>query len=492
MSTSESLKFPVVEDDKQPSMQDRAPLAVGRRFEHFFTLLEMATDAATIFTGLSLAFVLYQRTGADYSGLPTVEAALPWALIFVAIMIMMLDRVGAYRLGNSLLRIRETERALRASLYSFLLLLLVSVLLSHPFPRRLVLIAVVFVPMALVAEKQIGFSILNRLHGKGYGRQRVLIYGSGLAGKQIFSTLMRSPKLGLLPVAMVDDNRSSSQFRCKIYASDYWHRNHVEVLPGPLTTERILMHRAEMVIVANSQLDPSAAAQVVRSAEAAGASVAFTPSGDAALRCAVDYVDLDGLLLGFRRPVSPRLLYEATKRLFDFCMAAQLLLIFAPIFALTALLVRMDSSGPVFFRQTRIGKDGQPFTMYKFRSMHSSLCGSDFSPISHTDSRITRVGRFLRRSSLDELPQLINVLKGDMSLVGPRPEMPFIVQQYGPLERQRLQAKPGITGLWQLSADRRFLIHENIQYDLYYVDNRGLFLDFAILLHTFLFAMHGV
>jgi lipopolysaccharide/colanic/teichoic acid biosynthesis glycosyltransferase len=108
------------------------------------------------------------------------------------------------------------------------------------------------------------------------------------------------------------------------------------------------------------------------------------------------------------------------------------------------------------------------------------------------DPRITPVGRFLRRTSLDEMPQLFNVLKGDMSLVGPRPEMPFIVEKYNAVQRQRLQVKPGVTGLWQISADRAFLIHENIQYDLYYIRHRGFFMDFAIFLNTAIFAMRGI
>jgi lipopolysaccharide/colanic/teichoic acid biosynthesis glycosyltransferase len=123
--------------------------------------------------------------------------------------------------------------------------------------------------------------------------------------------------------------------------------------------------------------------------------------------------------------------------------------------------------------------------------MHKGTPRYELSPTTPFDPRITRIGRFLRRSSLDELPQLINVFLGDMSLVGPRPEMPFIVQSYTSEQRQRLQVIPGITGLWQLSADRAFLIHENIQYDLYYIRNRGFFMDIAILIHTLLFAMRG-
>jgi lipopolysaccharide/colanic/teichoic acid biosynthesis glycosyltransferase len=175
----------------------------------------------------------------------------------------------------------------------------------------------------------------------------------------------------------------------------------------------------------------------------------------------------------------------------DFIGSSLLLILFAPLFFLIAILIRLDTSGPAFFIQERVGRNGELFKMYKFRSMHKGTPEYEFSPITPFDSRITRIGRFLRRSSLDELPQLMNVFLGNMSLVGPRPEMPFIVQNYNSEQRQRLQVTPGITGLWQLSADRAFLIHENIQYDLYYIRNRGFFMDLAILIHTLFFAMRG-
>jgi lipopolysaccharide/colanic/teichoic acid biosynthesis glycosyltransferase len=114
------------------------------------------------------------------------------------------------------------------------------------------------------------------------------------------------------------------------------------------------------------------------------------------------------------------------------------------------------------------------------------------TPKSGKDPRITPIGRFLRRSSLDELPQLFNVLKGDMSLVGPRPEMPFIVEQYNDLHRQRLNVKPGITGLWQISADRRIAIHENMDYDMYYINNQSFLLDLVILAKTVTSCLKGI
>ena len=142
--------------------------------------------------------------------------------------------------------------------------------------------------------------------------------------------------------------------------------------------------------------------------------------------------------------------------------------LFAPLAAVLALLVKFNSRGPVLFRQERVGRQGQLFTMYKFRSMYVEAPQYGYSPTAERDPRITPVGRLLRRTSLDEIPQLINVVLGQMSLVGPRPEMPFIVEQYTHLQQQRLAVKPGITGLWQISADRKFLIHKNLEYDLYY------------------------
>ena len=130
--------------------------------------------------------------------------------------------------------------------------------------------------------------------------------------------------------------------------------------------------------------------------------------------------------------------------------------------------------------------------MFKFRTMYREAPPYAYSPNVSDDDRITKVGRFLRRTSLDELPQLLNVLLGNMSLVGPRPEMPFIVKTYTAFHFQRLQVKPGITGLWQLSGDRNYLIHENVEYDLYYIKNRNFFMDLAILLHTTIFAMRGI
>ena len=164
----------------------------------------------------------------------------------------------------------------------------------------------------------------------------------------------------------------------------------------------------------------------------------------------------------------------------------------APIWAIVAIWIKLSSPGPVFFRQQRVSKEGVPFGILKFRSMYTTAPKYGTSPDQSFDPRVTSAGRFLRKSSIDELPQLLNVLMGDMSLVGPRPEMPFIVRGYTPVEHQRLLVPQGMTGFWQLSADRKFAIHERLEYDLYYLEQKGFFFDLAILVHTAFFAMKGI
>jgi lipopolysaccharide/colanic/teichoic acid biosynthesis glycosyltransferase len=183
--------------------------------------------------------------------------------------------------------------------------------------------------------------------------------------------------------------------------------------------------------------------------------------------------------------------YGLVKRSCDVIGSTILLVALLPLGLIVAMSIKFDSLGPVFFRHFRIGKNGKQFVLWKFRSMKADAPRYGIHPQSAADMRLTRVGRLIRRLSIDELPQLINVLRGEMSFVGPRPEMPFIVDRYRSIERQRLAVKPGITGLWQISPDRASPIHENLQYDLYYIKNQNLLLDGTILLRTLVAIVRG-
>lgn len=172
------------------------------------------------------------------------------------------------------------------------------------------------------------------------------------------------------------------------------------------------------------------------------------------------------------------------QRLFDLALAVPLLVLSAPLLGLLVLLIRIDSPGNVIFTQTRVGRVGRLFTLYKLRSFHSHAHGLLPGEVSKDDPRITRVGAFLRSSKLDELPQLVNVLLGHMSLVGPRPDIPIQVAQYDERHRQRLALRPGLTGLAQISGNINLSWPQRIELDRWYVANRSLRLDLAILLHT--------
>ncbi len=179
------------------------------------------------------------------------------------------------------------------------------------------------------------------------------------------------------------------------------------------------------------------------------------------------------------------------KRLIDIVLSLTAIILFAPVWILVILLIRIDSKGNAVFIHQRIGKNGKPFMLYKFRTMCIDADSQEYAPVSLDDKRITKIGRLLRRTSLDEFPQFINVLKGEMSLVGPRPEMEFIVKKYTELERARLLVKPGITGLWQIRGRKDLPLHQNVEYDLYYITHRSIWLDLKIILETIIVVWKG-
>jgi exopolysaccharide biosynthesis polyprenyl glycosylphosphotransferase len=212
--------------------------------------------------------------------------------------------------------------------------------------------------------------------------------------------------------------------------------------------------------------------------------------------------ELDGLpLLTFTTTPKNELLLSL-RHIFDFLGSAILILILSPVFLLVALAIHLDSRGPAIYRQVRCGLNGRRFTFYKFRSMvegaemrkddllaYNLMAGPVFKM--KNDPRVTRVGRFLRKTSLDELPQLFNVLRGDMSFVGPRPPMPEEVEKYEGWQRRRLSMKPGITGLWQVSGRNQIDFHQWMKLDLEYIDNWSIWLDLKILMRTILVVLLG-
>lgn len=188
--------------------------------------------------------------------------------------------------------------------------------------------------------------------------------------------------------------------------------------------------------------------------------------------------------------------YRCIKRVFDFVASLIAVIILSPIFLIIAIAIKInDPAGPVFYTQTRIGEHGKPFRMFKFRSMvtnadelleklraKNEIDGAMFKM--KDDPRITKVGKFIRKYSLDELPQLLNVVGGSMSIVGPRPPLPFEVEQYTDYDRQRLMVKPGATGMWQVGGRNALSFDQMVELDLTYINERSIWLDLKIMFET--------
>jgi len=456
-------------------------------FRRVMILSELAADFLTCVTATISAYFLQLYFGAQVHC--AIKQVVAVGILQGILAVLLLQRKSAADGDASLLRIRETERPIRSSIQSLLLLLFITFLLRLSFPRTAILVALGLTPILLIAQKQIFSSILKSLHARGYGIDRVVVYGAGETGKRIVSTLLYSPRLGLRPVGVIGDG-SVPDGNC-MYELGYRRCHAIPVQSGPITPAILKSLGCTLLIVAMPTAGSEDLTNVMQIARQADTPLALMSRILPAEMCGEGSIEVDGLQLAAPSQLSARWHYEFAKRVVDIVASSLLLVVLAPFLLLTGLLIRLGSPGPALFVQKRAGKNGKLFNIYKFRSMYMGTPKYDVSPTQSSDPRITRLGKFLRRASLDELPQLINVLLGDMSLVGPRPEMPFIVDCYSDQHRRRLQVVPGITGLWQLSVDRAFAIHENIEYDLYYIRNRTFFMDVAILLHTLLFAIGG-
>jgi exopolysaccharide biosynthesis polyprenyl glycosylphosphotransferase len=324
----------------------------------------------------------------------------------------------------------------------------------------------------------------------------VLIMGAGLVGSQVARRLESHPEYGLAPVGFLDDAPRSI---AEVGGRD------VPVLGTVEDVDEIVAQTGvRNLIVAFSSVADARVSRLIQQSQELGIEVSVVPRMFDTINNRVGYDTVGGLPLMSFSTVNPKGLQFATKHAFDRLFAAVLLLILAPVILLAAIAVRLSSPGRVLFRQRRVGRDGKVFDLYKFRSMRNEpesdlterdtvalgiLLGGDLAPggVEGADRR-TLIGRLLRRTSLDELPQLINVLRGEMSIIGPRPERPEFVElfrqdvaRYG----DRHRVKSGITGWAQVHGLRgQTSLAERVEWDNYYIANWSLGLDLKILLLT--------
>ena len=415
---------------------------------------------------------------------------IPVSVVFALITVVIMQIFGVYKNESSLLNMEEIKNVIKGISLSFLLLGVILVFGQINVSRYVLILSYIFSLTFVVAEKMVFYHISPFTKFlKGF-HKKVLIYGAGELGRALFREIANSPKLRIDPIGFIDDDPNKSNYVC--YQSGFNSTDSIRVLGTREDIERLKeAYDVDEVYVAISNINNEKLIEILDDLKERNIKASFVPN---LYKVFVHNVRIDKIgeipVVFEEEEIEP--LYLRFKRYLDLLLALALLILLLPLFLIVTIAIKMESKGSAIFIHDRVGKGGSIFKLYKFRTMYNDTNPYAVNPIDQDDPRITKVGRFLRKTSLDEIPQIFNILKGEMSFVGPRPEMPFIVEQYNELHKERLKVTPGITGLWQLSGDRKKAIHENMDYDLYYKKHVSFFLDLAILIETLIFAFRGI
>lgn len=441
------------------------------------------TDITAYFLSFLAAFFVRSHLLVNYLGIFQIQSVEFYMRSLPAVFLIMLFVFyifGLYERKNRIDGMMESYHVMRAVTFCWLIVMAASFLAKIDYSRVLVILfwlaALVFINLGRLMIRHVKLMMIKR----GYGLTRVLIVGAGKMGRNLSSELESYHHFGYKIVGFADDHvkiKKGSPFNLLGGTRDLrsliekFNIDEVFVSDPAMPYETILglMHRCEGMDVRFKVV--SGLFEIV-----AGP---------------VNMSEIEGIPSLDMRKGGGDFAYLFIKRLMDIFFGIVGCVIFLPLWVIVSVIIKIDSKGPAIFKQIRSGYRGKEFTLWKFRTMYQGVHQQEYAPKNLKDKRITTVGRFLRKTSLDEVPQFWNVLKGEMSLVGPRPEMPFIVEKYTDWQKRRLDVKPGITGLWQVLGRKDLPLHENIEYDFYYIKNRSIFLDIVIIAKTFLVILNG-
>lgn len=464
--------------------------------------LLVIADASIAVVAFMLAF--YVREGASvWSPAFSPYAAL---LVFVvAIRLLSFRYCDLYRVRGEFSFDDDAIRIFKATAIGSLLIVAVAFLYrggfqfrAFSYARGVFITDFFFVLIGVTALRFVMRAVQTFVRSRQINLIPTLVVGRGPEAALFIREMRERPLLGYRVIGVVDTNTLDSQPTYE----DVPVIGRLESLPDVIRDSG-----ANEVIIADPQVNGDALFEVMmRCGRRRGVEFRIAPSLFNCLprKTEIDQIGVLPMIRLFREPLSngARIL----KRTFDLIFAALAILLLLPLWLLIALLIKLDSKGPVFYTQERVGMDGRLFLLYKFRTMQANAdaelhreyqrafiagraeanLGNETKPTYKllADPRITRIGKILRRTSLDEVPQLLNVLSGDMSLVGPRPPIPYEVEAYELWHRKRLDMKPGLTGLWQVSGRNRLPFEEMVRLDLFYIENWSLLLDLKIILRT--------
>jgi exopolysaccharide biosynthesis polyprenyl glycosylphosphotransferase len=433
-------------------------------------------------------------------GLLHVSASLAPLLVMPALVMLLLYLRGLYRTRLRALVLDGVAPVLSAVSVAAMMVALLGLLLNGRIPSQTDWVRSWLFALLAVGAGRVVLSFAQRwARAKRLVGKPVLIMGAGIVGAQVARRLEHHPEYGLAPVGFLDDDPRSI---AEVGGREMPVLGTVEDLD-----ETVEQTGVRNLIVAFSSVADARVSRLIQRCQELGVEVSVVPRMFDTINNRVGYDTVGGLPLMSFTTVNPRGVQFALKHAFDRAFALALLVGLSPVILCTALVVRLSSSGPVLFRQRRIGRDGKAFDLYKFRSMYLDsdgpqaelngddttalefLLGGDTAPGGvEGDDRRTPIGRFLRRSSLDELPQLLNVLRGEMSLIGPRPERPEFVELFNQdiiRYDDRHRVKSGITGWAQVHGLRgQTSLAERVEWDNYYIAHWSLGLDMKILALT--------
>jgi exopolysaccharide biosynthesis polyprenyl glycosylphosphotransferase len=458
----------------------RMPVA---QWSRLFVRQLIVTDAVCAAAAVALGWVVRYGFRSDVY----VDSYILFSVLITVGWIVCLYAIGGYEIRRISTGSREFQRVMRASLNLAGTVAITGYLTGVVLARTFLAIVIPFGALMMVIARYIGRRTVHARRRQGRWTSAILAVGTSESVRHLAEVMSRNPEAGLVVVgACVEDAEVGDEVAPRVpVVGDL---NHAAAMAGQLGVD--------IVAVAGSGLGPRRIRELGWDLEGTGCNMVMAPGLTGVAGPRVHVSPVEGLPLMWVDQPQFTGVRRLVKRCVDVVGAAVALALAAPVLLLVAALVRATSRGPALYRSTRMGQDGRQIRVYKFRSMYRDadkrrheLLELNDSPGGvlfklRRDPRVTPVGRVLRKFSIDELPQLFNVLGGSMSLVGPRPPLPDEVERYLTHDHRRLLVKPGMTGLWQVSGRSDLSWEESVRLDLYYVENWSLTFDLAIIART--------
>ena len=447
-----------------------------RRTDTLFNILTVVFDGGVAYLAFFLAYQVYLRFR---PGSPAFQNYIPMAGVHAVTLVLVFFFARLYHRTRSQSQFDEVTKLLGAASMGIVMTVAFTQLLlpSIDYSRWVIVLVWLMTIILVTAARLFLGAFQGFLRARGIGAWRILIVGAGDTGRLVADRILKSPNLGYQLVGFIEDRPNRTG------------RPDVPLLGGLDDLEKVInQRRVDEVIIAQLEATHDQLLDIIARCHSGKVSIKVFPDVFQIMASEVTIGHLDGLPLLTVRDVALQGWKRTLKRGVDIAFSLLLLIFLSPLLLFIALLIKLDSRGPVFYTQERIGLDGRPFPVIKFRTMLHTPDSDKPGWTVANDPRRTRLGTLLRRTSLDELPQFMNVLIGDMSVVGPRPEQPAYVEMFRrqfPRYMERHREKAGITGWAQVNGLRGDTsIAERTKYDLWYIENWSLWLDFKIMLKT--------